>query len=87
MPGDTPLAEGVESTTRNLPSEGTMMMAGMLFRLGWRRISILVLRWVMSKQATFITTLKWGEIGGLDRRNDIEHTCFRQANAVAIIAQ
>ena len=56
-PGDTPLAEGVESTTCDLPLERSMMMAAMFFRLEWRRISTLALRWVMSKQATFMTVL------------------------------
>ena len=63
------------------------MMAAVFFRLGWRRMSTLALRWVMSKQATFMTVLGWGQVGGLDRRKGIEHTCFSQANAVAVIAQ
>ena len=41
----------------------------------------------MSKQATFMTVLGWGQIGGLDKGKNIEHACFRQANAVAVIAQ
>ena len=67
MPGDTPLAEGVESTTMDLPLERSTMTAGVLLRSGWRRISTLALRWVMSKQATFMTVLGWGQFGGLDR--------------------
>ena len=61
IPGDTPLAEGVESTTSDLPLERTTMTAGVLLMSGWRRISTLAWRWVMSKQATFMAALKWGE--------------------------
>ena len=87
MPGDTPVAEGVESTTMDLPLERPTMTAGELLRSGWRRISTLARRWVMSRQATFMTVLGWRQLRGLDRKKCIEHTCFSQANAVAVIAQ
>ena len=87
LPGDTPLVEGVESTTCDLSLERSTMMAGMFFRLGCRRISTLALRWVMSRQATFMAVLGWRQLRGLDRGKDIEHECFRQPNAVAVIAQ
>ena len=50
------------------------MTAGVLLRSGWRRTSTLILRWVMSRQATFMTVLGWGEVGGLDRKKEYR-TC------------
>ena len=34
-----------------------------------------------------MAALKWGEIGRLDREKGIEHTCFCQANDVAVMTQ
>ena len=59
---------GVDHHGPSLPSV-TTMTAGVLLRSGWRRTSTLVLRWVMSKQATFMMALIVVRgIGGLDRR-------------------
>ena len=62
-----------------------MMMAAMFFRLGWRRISTLARRWVMSRQATFMAALGWGKSERCAWKKPIEHTCFCQTDADAVI--
>ena len=77
MPENTPAVQGVASTTRVLLLDRSTIIVGLFLRSGWRRISTLARRWVMSRQAIFMGVVGWGKDRELDEEKNIEHvyTC------------